>query len=164
MKKGQVKKRCLKCGTVALYRPAVRRCRHQKFGPRSYWCYGKLEAVPVTPRVRRNDDVHVPVPAGKGIGWVLSEEAAVMRDTANGARMRSDAQKKMDDANEKIVDKQRQVARLTRQISELQRKSRHYAKRAMMSDAEIAAEREKRIAQQARRAKPVRRGIKLGGA
>lgn len=165
-----VEKRCDKCGTVAQYRPRVRRCRHQKFGPRSYWCYGRLVPLPVAkPKVKvkakKDDDVAVPVPPGKGLGWVLSEEAMEMRTQERGARVRAEARRKFDDINERIVDKQRQVARLTGSISALQRKATYYARRVAMTDAQVAAERQARLDQQARRAAsaPRRRGIMLPG-
>ena len=40
-------KRCEKCGRTSMVRPRVRRCKRQNYGPQSYWCYGKLTAVPV---------------------------------------------------------------------------------------------------------------------
>jgi hypothetical protein len=156
-----VRKKCRKCGGTARYRPAVRRCRLQRFGPRSYWCYGQLDAVHKKPK----HDSGIAIPPGKGIGWVLSEEAMEQAATARSARVRAEAQKKLDATNDRIVDKQREVARLTRSIAELTRKAAHYRKRAAVTDAELETERQKRVQQVERRAArtPKRRGIRLPG-
>jgi hypothetical protein len=161
MKRKLVKKKCQKCGGTGRYRPAVRRCRLQRFGPRSYWCYGQL--VTINPKPKH--DSGIAIPSGNGIGWVLSEEAMEQAATARGARVRAEAQKKLDATNDRIVDKQREVARLTRAIAELTRKAAHYRKRAAVTDAALEAERTKRVQQVERRAArtPKRRGIRLPG-
>lgn len=147
-----VKKRCARCGHTELVRPAQRRCHVRKFGPTSYCCWGLLARAPMPVRTKK-----VTVAAAGA-----AEEAVVAERQAR--RPQDEAQKKLEHARTKVTELTRSIARLSTRLRDWERQATHYAKRASMTDAEVSLEREKRQAQQARRAKPARRGIKLGGA
>lgn len=75
---------------------------------------------------------------------------------------RERAEKERDKASKKIVEKTRQVVLLAKSIKDWQRRAVLWAKRAAMTDAEIAAERKKRQAAHAKgRAGKRRRGMRL---
>lgn len=153
-----VKKRCDRCGHVEAVRPAQRRCHRRKFGPRSYCCWGKLERVPGPVRgARRTVREAIQELAAQG----AAEEAAVQAAAQAGRRPQDAAQKKLDHARSKVTEVSRKIARLSTSLRMWERRATHYAKRASMTDAEVAADRERRKQRQARR--PARRGIKLGG-
>ena len=73
------------------------------------------------------------------------------------------AQKKLDHARQMVSEKTKQMRRLATSLRLWERRVRTYAKRASLTDAEIAAERQRRI-DRAAQPRKVRRGIKLGGA
>lgn len=148
-----IKKRCNRCGRVADIKARQRRCYERRFGKGSYACWGNLEVVR-KPRRPRKDDIQIP--AGKGIGWVLSEEA----DRQRADRARAEARRQLDRTNEAIVDKTRAVTRLARSIDLLQQKARRLKKRSEMSDVEFAGLRERGV--KAHAAKVARRGTKRG--
>lgn len=75
------------------------------------------------------------------------------------ARLQDAAQKKLDHARKMIGEKTRAMRRLATSLRLWERRATYYAKRASMTDAEIAAENAARTARQNRR--PKRRAIQL---
>ena len=78
---------------------------------------------------------------------------------------RSAAQRKLAHAERMIDIKTRAMARLVKSVHEWRVRASRYAKRAMMTDAQLAAEREQRqVRIGERQAKKVKRAIVVGGA
>lgn len=151
----RVTKRCEKCGQMSVVSPRMKRCRRQTFGPRSYWCYGQLVVVP---KPTRADVDAVPAPVGRGVGWVLSDEAEAARCAAFRAR----AQAKLDRANAKAEEAHRAIVLGAKRLKAWQAKVRRYQKQAALTDAEIAATRARRLqAKSDRAARKIRRAIQV---
>lgn len=140
-----VKKRCTKCGVVGDYSPGQRRCRHRRFGPRSYCCWGHLERV---------------VPEKKEKPMPKHAERPQDRAAAEARRC------------EQMVDRcQRMTERCIARLANLSKSQRRWQqranmahRRAEMTDAQVA---ERKAAASARAKERldanVRRGIKLEG-
>lgn len=69
------------------------------------------------------------------------------------------AQKKLDHARQKIADHAKALARIARQLRAWERKATYYARRASLTDAELAADKARR--ETARASRPKRRAIRL---
>lgn len=138
-----LKKRCERCGNVKDVRARQRKCHERRFGPGSYCCWGRLVVVK-EPR----------------------KEARMRRrsSTENAARRspQAVAKKKQEHAEKMIDEKVLAMARIMKQIQAWRRKAIYYDKRARMTDAEIAAEAQKRHEAKARR--PKRRAILRGNS
>lgn len=150
----KAKKRCERCGHVGLVPERRTKCRRQNFGPNSFWCYGRLVAVERKVRAVGN----VAVPEGKGLGWVLTDEA----EHARCEQFRTDARKQRDAAAKKIAETITKIKRATTSLELWRDRERRYAEQERLTDAEIATAREKRLARSAaRKAKNVRRAIQV---
>lgn len=149
-----VRRRCPRCGWKGWQRAEMRRCRQPRFGRGSYACWAELEAVPRTARTR---DLPA-VPAGKGIGWVLGEEAQVQQHELK----RTAARRKAAAARRKVDEKTRKIAQLTKSLREWQRKAERLDRVATMTDAELEAVLSKRRAAFAKgRAPKARRAVSV---
>lgn len=143
------RKVCAKCAKAGWYRPRETRCKRQKFGPGSYWCYGRLSAV-----------TKPTAPLKHPAGYYITEEGMAEAQAERGAAVRKDAEKKLANARKQVDDCTRRMARLTTSLRMWQKRTAYYATRASVTDAEVEAE---RIARLSRPAKPRRRGIAIGG-
>lgn len=150
------KKTCAKCGKAGWYRPRETRCKRQKFGPGSFWCYGALSAV-----AKKPDPLGLRPAPGLAIGSLLGEEGLALAVADRGVRIRADAAKKLAAARDRITDKTRQMTRLATSLRMWEKRASYYAKRASLTDAELEQERQTRMARAKR--KPRRRGIAVGG-
>jgi len=166
----RVRKRCQACGAVQLVRARQRRCHRPKFGRGSYACWGSLVRV-VRPRPgARTVREAVQAMAEEGDVEVTTERhGAITVATVTGkpaARPQDIAARKLDEtrraigrAQVRLNEHARKVAQEARAIRRLERSAAHYAKRASMTDAEVAADHARRVD----RPKKVRRGMKVGG-
>lgn len=128
-----IRKRCGKCGRISPVRPRIGRCRLGHRTLPGRLCGGSLTAVP-RPRLERPLQ---PRP----------QEAAA-------ARLRR--------ARKMLAAKMAGLKRLMTSISLWERRAAYYARRASMTDAEVAVERVAREAQMAkRRESRIRRAISL---
>jgi hypothetical protein len=148
----RVKKRCRKCGAVAVVPTGRRRCYQRKFGKGSYACWGELT------RVTRPAKPLITVPPGMGLGWVLGEEA----DRAMSAAYRAKAERQLKLARQKVTEVTRKIARATTSLRMWERRAAYYAQRASLTDAELAQEKADRKSKaEARAQSRVKRGMKL---
>lgn len=141
-----IRKRCTRCQTVAHVPARQRKCHVRRFGPGSFCCWGDLQREDFArfrPEVAGGQGArHVPPPptpqetARKALGRLATRRAALVKQLATlAARLRAMGQ---------------QEARL--------------ARKAAMTDAEVAADREKRSAAvRAGRARRARRAMAVGG-
>ena len=136
--KGVVVKTCGRCGRTAPVPAWARRCRERKFGRGSYCCWGRLARVV---EAKPKKEVAMKAPKAK-------------------ARPQDLAQKKLDHARRMVSEKTKAINRLATALRAWERKATYYAKRASMTDAELAAETAARHAKAAAR-KPKRRAIAL---
>jgi hypothetical protein len=153
-----MKKRCLKCGAVRDYRPRERRCKAIVVGvwnkERTY-CWGHLARVVPQKRVQKpKPEPVVGTPQAKAV----AQQAAIAKRMERVQR-----------AFNRYVGNLRRYGNVkwaklageaAQQLKNWERKMRYYEKRARMTDAEVAAERER--LQQARAPKP-KRAIKVNG-
>lgn len=144
----RLKKRCTRCGVVREVRARQRRCHDRRFGPKSYCCWGQLVKVERAKRVRKEETP-------------MTTQAPTENATKT-RRPQDVAAKKLEHARKKVAEKTRAMARLATQLRHWERRANYYAKRASMTDAEVAAEQAVRVARANR--KPKRRAIKLGGS
>lgn len=128
----KIKKRCAKCGTIRRYRERERKCKVQKFGPRSYCCWGHLEPVVVErkPRVTMKDRLAKMAAEGEIDAAQLFE---------SGELFRMAAKKKLHRTSAKIAAMQRQAKQIRRRLILLRRDLVRLARESVMTDAEIAA-------------------------
>ena len=77
----------------------------------------------------------------------------------NRARPQDIAQKKLEHARKMVTVKMKTMTRLATQLRAWEKKASYYARRASLTDAEIAAEQVKRAERMTKR--PKRRAIKL---
>lgn len=159
---GYVRKRCLKCGHVGMVPSAQRHCRRAErnaMGRTGFSCWGGLAVVvrPAQGKTLREAIEEMAVAGGEP---VVAEKPL--------PRPQDEAQRKLDRARRRIAKLEADVRDLVKRTARKQKESRRlevsaafYAKRASMTDAEMAADKAKRLA--ARAAGPTRRGIKLKG-
>ncbi len=137
----RLKKRCTRCSVVRDLPARQRNCHARRFGPGSYCCWGSLVTIREPKKEKRMRET---------------------QPTENARRRPQDvAAKKLEQARKKVSEKTRAMARLATQLRTWERKANYYAKRASMTDVEVAAEQAIRVARANR--KPKRRAIKLGG-
>lgn len=134
----QLKKRCDRCGIVADVPSKRRRCHQRRFGQNSYSCWGNLRVV--------KEPTLVSLP---------KQPAAA----APKLRPQDIAQKKLDQARKKVSEKTSAMARLAKQLRAWERKATYYARRASLTDVELAADKLRR--ETARANRPKRRSIRL---
>jgi hypothetical protein len=145
----KVRKRCAQCGWTGKVSERQLHCHARRFGKGSFACWGQLVTVV---RARRNPDA-VPTPAGVGVGWQLGEEAEAQRMEQYRTKAKAELEKARKRLNAAIEDVSSATERLLRwrtQVARLEKKS-------MMTDAEIAAERQKRLEAAAKGRNKVRR-------
>jgi len=135
MKPTKVRKLCEKCGHIAFVEPRRRVCYHRPMGPRmGYSCWGKL--------------VRYKPPARPKVEKRVQDVAA----------------EKLAHARRKVTETTRRMSRMATSLRLWERRAAYYAKRASMTDAEVATEREKTAAAKDARANSrKRRAITLGG-
>ena len=153
---GPVRKRCRRCGWTGLARLRQRHCHQRRFGKGSWACWGELERAGVGRPAQQQPEV--PLPAGRGIGWYLTEEAMA----ASYEAKRQQATKDLAHARRKMAEAATRIRRATTSLKMWERRAAHYARRASLTDAEIAAERETRKQKASEAAaRRIRRGIRL---
>ena len=126
-----VRRRCLRCGWKGWARPRKRKCYQSRFGKGSYACWGDL-----APIIRQTK---------------VSEQEAAMMPTMTGKRPQDLAQKKLDYARKMVTAKTKQMRRLATSLRLWESRATYYARRASMTDWEIATEKQKREADTIRR-------------
>lgn len=131
-----VLKRCTRCGHKLHARQSYRRCHQLRFGKGSYTCWGNLETVKKKPKP------------------ITEEDSPQMYEA-----QRKKAELQRQAAERMVSAKTRALARLVTSLRMYERRASYYAKRAAMTDAELAAEKLKR----ADRPTKVRRAMKVGG-
>ena len=109
----------------------------------------------VRPRERRCKRQQV---AGGYACWGELARVATVRPVREVRRSQDVAQRKLEHARRMVTEKTRAMGRLATSLHAWERKAAHYARRASMTDAEVQAERERRVA---RAARPRRRAITL---
>lgn len=136
---------CAKCGHVAVLPARRRTCWQQKFGPNSYACGGKLLKEATVSAV---DAFH--------------ERIADQRNDVEGRwhKTRAAALAKLLHAQNKMGEAIRASILAATRVRAWQEKVRRYEKLAYRTDAEIEAERQKRLARKA--ARPKRRAMEIG--
>lgn len=135
MAKTTVRKRCEACGKAQSVRPRARICRERiQRGFGWVYCGGRLASLQ-----RR-----------KSTQPELSPQEVATRKLAHARKM--------------VAEKTKQMRRLAVSLHAWEQKAARYARRASMTDAEVEAERLRRVEAAARRAElRQRRGIRLGG-
>lgn len=128
----KILKKCTKCGVAREYKPRIRHCREQKFGNASYWCYGKLVAV-VFPKAEQP-----------------SKPVKRPQDTAKAKLVRTE--KALDKVNAEVFALAKRLGVLSGRARSLSAWASRYAALASLSDAEVEAQRQKRLEQKAARA------------
>jgi hypothetical protein len=152
-----VKKRCDRCGHVSLVKVRDRRCRQRRFGRGSYACWGLLSLVK---RKKKEAVVGSTSPLVTDGSLDFGQLAPAKRKLSS----QEQAAKKLTHARKMIGEKTKALRRLATSLRLWERRAAYYAKRASMTDAEVAAEKVKREqATAARRQKAQRRAIKVGG-
>lgn len=130
----RVRKRCGKCGRVAMVGAYEQHCLERPWGLLGYTCVGPLEAVvrPPRPKVEK--------------------------------RPQDLAAAKLAQARKNVSEATKRMARLATSLRMWERRAAYYAKRASLTDAEIATEKAKgETARVARAEARKRRGIQLSG-
>lgn len=137
------RKRCLKCGHVADVKVRQQYCRKAErnaMGKTGYWCYGQLVSVETIAKA--------------------TAQAAPASRPQDVARKRLDALRRLLDRNASETDALiASLARKRKHAKTLEARARYQERRAAMTDTELAADRERRIAARARK---LRRGIAIG--
>lgn len=108
------RKRCTKCGGTFKVSSRIKRCKAIKV-PGGFWCYGAL----------------------------VSLEARKATRKAPASRPQEIAAKKAEQASKAIAGHLTSIKRLMTAIDKWQKRAAYYSKRAAMSDAEMAAERDR---------------------
>ena len=134
-----LKKQCSLCHVIADVPARQRKCHERRFGRGSYCCWGRLVKV-ITPKKEKK-----PMPENVNV--------------ENRARPQDIAQKKLEHARKMVTVKMKTMTRLATQLRAWEKKASYYARRASLTDAEIAAEQVKRAERMTKR--PKRRAIKL---
>lgn len=136
------KKRCSKCGQTSWVKPTERKCKRQKMGRISYWCYGDLTTV-----ARKKPKALVPIPDGVGLGYVLTEEYQRQAEAAKIAAFRKRAQQRLVKTKSKLVDAEHAVLLAERLVTRRLKLAANWARRlataermTQLSDAEIFAQ------------------------
>lgn len=128
MAKGpHVLKRCTKCGTERKYPSRVRRCREQKFGKGSYWCYGALEVVAPTPKPEASTTTRRPQEIAK--------------------RKLKQTERALTAVNEEVFTLAKRLGKLSQRSRQLSLKASRYAAAASMTDEEVEEQRQRRLEQ-----------------
>ena len=126
------RKQCERCGQVGWYKPMERRCKYHRFGPRSYWCYGKVVAVTVRRRAAETEATGDAVDAAE-LGRIRGELWR-RRAGQQAARVR----KRLEDAEDRVCTAQRELRRAETVATKWARKVAALERRAAMTDAAVA--------------------------
>jgi hypothetical protein len=148
----RVKRRCARCRWTGLVPPRQRHCYQPRFGKGSYACWGDL--LPLTQKARMTTKEAIAKMAEEG-GQALRHrpQEAASRKLAHATRQSALAQKR-------LMALTAALAKTLVHIRKWERRATLYAKRASMTDAQVAADRAARLERAAQRR--TRRGIRLG--
>lgn len=117
-----VRKLCAKCGQVSSVLPRETRCKRQRFGPRSYWCYGDLTRV-VKPKAVVSD---------------TPEEVAT-----RGARYRQRATVARVAAEERLAFYRARAARTERLVAKWEKRVGAARRREFLDDVAVEVKRKR---------------------
>lgn len=135
-----LRKRCRKCGEIALYKPRVRRCRFRRHGHASYWCYGQLEAA--------TDESYLAV-MEREVRAEVAKSPRRLQDVAKEKLLRTEReQSKNEDEMAKTI---KRLGRLQKRGKQLAERASRYSAKASMTDEEVDVQRRHRLEQQQQR-------------
>jgi len=139
----KVKKQCDRCGhkvfTARLNRVCKQLERNSHGFRTGYRCPGRLKVVA---RRKRDDRALPPVPAGKGLGYVLSEEYQQQSKALRGQRGRARAAKELAAAEARQKEWLQESKRIENLCRKWTKKVRRLKARSTWTDEQFELERE----------------------